>query len=66
MRTLLINISIIGAVAAGAVWAASSALNIPDMHVSYSTGECVDVINYADTTYSCERQPTRYNHVWVK
>ena len=44
----------------------SYAGSIPDVHVSYSTGECVRVINYADTDYSCENQPQKYNHVWVQ
>jgi hypothetical protein len=35
------------------------------MEVSYSTGECVSVINYGDTDYSCENQPQKYNHIWV-
>lgn len=43
----------------------SYASSIPDVHVSYSTGECVTVINYADTNYSCENQPKKYNHIWV-
>jgi hypothetical protein len=66
MRALLINVSLMGAVAAGAAWAANSALSVPDMHVSHTTGECVKVINYTDTQYTCERQPTKYNHIWVK
>ena len=44
----------------------SYAGSIPDMEVSYSTGECVRVINYADTDYSCENQPQKYNHIWTK
>jgi len=39
---------------------------MPDVHVSYSTGECVEVINYADTDYSCENYPVKFNHVWVQ
>jgi len=39
---------------------------MPDVHVSYSTGECVKVVNYADTNYSCESYPSKFNHVWVK
>lgn len=41
--------------------------NIPEVQMSYSTGECVKVINYTeDTKYSCENMPTKYNHVWVQ
>jgi hypothetical protein len=39
---------------------------MPDVHVSYSTRECVEVINYADTDYSCENYPVKFNHVWVQ
>jgi hypothetical protein len=39
---------------------------MPDVYMSYSTGECVEVINYADTNYSCENFPVKFNHVWVK
>ena len=47
------------------------ALAIPDVHVSYETRECVEVVNYGGivfgkTEYSCEMRPTRFNHVWVK
>ena len=44
----------------------NDALAMPDVHVSYSTGECVEVINYADTDYSCENYPVKFNHVWVQ
>ena len=42
------------------------ALTIPDVHVSYSTNDCVEVVNWSDTKYSCENMPKKYNHVWVK
>ena len=43
------------------------AASMPDVWVSYSTGECVQVLNYADgDNYSCENMPSKYNHVWVK
>ncbi len=44
----------------------SYAGSIPEMQVSHSTGECVSVINYGDTNYSCENQPRKYHHVWTK
>jgi len=47
--------------------AVGSAIDIPDVHVSNSTGECVKVINYAeDDEYTCNVLPSKYNHVWVK
>ena len=44
-----------------------SVINMPDVHMSNSTGECVEVINYhPDDAYTCDNLPERYNHVWVK
>jgi len=47
------------------------ALVIPDVHVSYSTGECKSVTTYQGVFfdslgYSCENMPEKYNHVNVK
>ena len=40
---------------------------IPEVQMSHSTGECVKVINYKEKdNYTCEKLPSRYNHVWVK
>lgn len=53
----------------GTIWyfMFDSAMNIPDVHVSNSTGECVEVINWnEEDNYSCEELPSKYNHVWVK
>jgi len=42
-------------------------LMIPDVHVSNSTNECVEVINYHENdSYTCENLPSKYNKVWVK
>ena len=42
-------------------------LDMPDVHVSNSTGECVSVINYKETdTYSCDRLASRYHQVWIR
>jgi len=41
--------------------------DIPEVQTSYSTGDCVKVVNYKKGgTYSCENMPTKYNHVWVQ
>lgn len=50
----------------GTVIALDTVLAMPDVHVSYSTDECVKVVNYTDTNYSCENMPKRFNHVWVE
>jgi hypothetical protein len=43
------------------------ALSLPDVWFSYSTDECVRVINYVEgENYSCENMPSKFNHVWVK
>lgn len=56
-------LAIVGAI----IHLADYAVTLPDVHVSYSTDECVKVINYADgDNYSCENMPTKFNHVWVQ
>lgn len=47
-------------------WVTVSALAIPDVYISQSTGSCVQVINIVDTNYTCENYPYRFNHIWVK
>jgi len=66
MKTLVINGVLLVSIVLLAVLGVNSAMSVPDMHVSHTTGECVKVINYADTNYSCENQPQKYNHIWVK
>ena len=40
---------------------------IPDVHISHSAGECVEVINYDERfNYTCENYPEKYNHIWVE
>lgn len=63
IRTILAS----SAFAAFAAYGMVYALSIPDVMVSYETRQCVEVINYSDSTnYSCENMPSKYNHVWVK
>jgi hypothetical protein len=47
-------------------YALDQALKMPDVHFSYSTGACVEVINYTDEQFSCEDYPVKFNHVWVE
>jgi len=47
------------------------ASGIPDVHMSYTTDQCVKVLNYPTTIwgvseYSCDNMPGKFNHVWVK
>jgi len=42
-------------------------LNLPEVQMSHSTGECVKVINYVESDkYTCDNLPKKYHHVWVK
>ena len=50
---------------------ADYALSVPDVHVSYASNSCVEVVNYPSTffgttTFNCENMPTKFNHIWVK
>lgn len=43
-----------------------SVLDLPDVHFSSQTGECVRVVNYAESDdYNCYEMPKKYNKVWV-
>ena len=48
------------------MYAVGSALAMPDVYISYSTGDCVKVVNYTDERFSCENYPTKFNHVWAE
>jgi len=51
----------------GFTYAMLSAVELPDVWFSYSTGECVKVLNYVeDDQYSCENLPEKFYHVWVE
>jgi hypothetical protein len=64
--TKIFSFLAVGVLGAGLVYSMNSALSLPDVHVSYSTNECVKVVNYASTAYSCENLPTKFYHVWTK
>jgi hypothetical protein len=51
---------------AGLLYAVDYTFSLPDVHMSYETGACVEVVNYADTNWSCENMPEKFHHVWVK
>ena len=52
---------------AGFFYALTTSTNMPDVHISHSTGECVEVINYDSRfDYTCENYHSKYNHIWVK
>jgi hypothetical protein len=67
MKNILVNSIAFFVVAAGVAYAFNFAATLPDVKVSYSTDQCVEVINYSDDDkYSCENLPTKFNHIWVE
>ena len=62
----IITAGILGVAILGAAYAGNEALKMPDVHFSYSTNECVEVVNYTDEVFSCDNYPTKFNHVWVQ
>jgi hypothetical protein len=61
-----ITIAVIASIiCASALHVTNKTLAMPDVWFSYSTNECVKVINYTDEIFSCETLPSKFNHVWV-
>lgn len=59
--------ALIGIIAGCMCYAFLTAVSLPDVWFSYSTGDCVKVLNYAQSdNYSCENLPKRFYHVWVE
>lgn len=52
------------------VWGTASALgsylDMPDVHKSWLTQECVRVVNADGSAGSCEKLPKQYHLVWVE
>lgn len=68
---MLKSIAVVGVVGLGLFAFADYAFSIPDVHVSYESRNCVEVVNYPSTffgttNYSCESMPEKFNHIWVK
>ena len=58
---------LMGAFAGVLCWLLLSSMAMPDVWFSYSTDECVKVVNYVEgDNYSCENMPSKFNHVWVE
>lgn len=67
MKTIVLQSIFVGLIAGAVTYAIFDAFMLPDVWFSYSTGECVKVLNYSDgDTYSCENMPSRFYHVWVE
>ena len=65
MKTLF-TIAGAGVLVAGLAYAMTTAAAMPDVHFSYSTDECVKVVNYTDEQFDCSNYPSKFNHVWVQ
>ncbi len=67
MLNIIKNLSIGVVIGAALVGLGSYAMSIPDVQFSYSTDQCVKVLNYVEgDNYNCENLPPKFNHVWVK
>jgi hypothetical protein len=48
-------------------YAVNVSMSLPDVHFSYATNECVNVVNYMATdNYNCQNLPPRFYHAWVQ
>ena len=57
----------IGIIAGFMCYAFLTAASLPDVWFSYSSGDCVKVLNYVEgDNYTCENLPSRFYHVWVE
>ena len=65
MKKALFSVALMTPFVGMFAYAISTAAAMPDVYVSYSTNECVKVVNYADTNYTCENYPSKFNHIWV-
>lgn len=67
MKNFLLSLSLVLSFSALMAYAVTSVFTLPDVYVSYSTGYCVNVVNYAEgDDYTCENMPKKFNHVWVQ
>lgn len=65
MKNILVGaLALVGVISVGLL--GLNALAMPDVHFSYSTGECVKVVNYTDEVFTCENYPNKFHHVWVQ
>jgi hypothetical protein len=70
MKTLF-GMAVIAFFGSAMVLAMDYAASLPDVHISYATGNCVAVTTYQGVFfdslgYNCENMPVKYNHVWAE
>jgi len=67
MKNILVNSVVFLSLSAGVLYAFNYAITLPDVKFSYSSDQCVEVINYnSEDNFSCENLPTKFNHIWVE
>ena len=67
MKTFLLQVATVLIVLSAIFYAIVISIDIPDVLISNTSGECVTVLNYKeDDKYSCTDMPSKYNMVWVK
>lgn len=66
MRACLFYLIAAAALVGGVCWMADDFLSMPEVHVSYSTQECVRVLLADGTEGDCADLPDKYHHVWVQ
>lgn len=64
-NAFLATVAVLGAPAV-LIWAFIQATDTPDVIFSYSTKQCVKVINADGSEGSCDNLPKKFNHVWGK
>jgi|TARA_B110000881_G_C18087005_1_gene276343 hypothetical protein len=67
MKTFLLQVATVLIVLSAIFYAIVISIDIPDVLISNTSGECVTVLNYKeDDKYSCMDMPSKYNMIWVK
>lgn len=62
---LLVSLLVLGLVVYGGWRAVSNYLDMPVVHKSQDTGECVEVEQPKDKHYTCDNLPPKYETAWV-
>ena len=63
---LCLTVLMVIAVFATTVWMVLEATSTPDVIFSYSTKQCIKVVNADGTAGDCNKLPKKFNHIWGK
>lgn len=67
MKNILINITIMFCFLVAFYHLIDWYFGLPIVKESYTTGYCVEVINFREEDkYSCENMPVKFHHIWVE